>query len=171
MGEFKRILCPVDLSGFSMEALRLAVQLAKNSGGVLDILHVIHNPFDELYMSAITESDPAMIDAYSAEPGRRAKIVRASEERAEILLKQFCHDAVVGAAKVHYHIRQGDPFENILDASEDFRTDLIVLATHGRTGIKRLVIGNVAEKVVRHARCPVLTVKPKSLHGLEEAAA
>ena len=73
-------------------------------------------------------------------------------------------------ANVHYHIRQGDPFENILDASEDFLTDLIVLATHGRTGIKRLVIGNVAEKVVRHARCPVLTVKPRSMHGLEEAA-
>jgi universal stress protein A len=171
MSEFKRILCPVDLSGFSMEALRLAVPLAKSGGAVLDILHVIHNPFDELYMSSITESDPAMIDAYAAEPARRAKIVRATEEHAEILLKQFCHDAVIGVAKVHYHIRQGDPFENILDASEDFLTDLIVLATHGRTGIKRLVIGNVAEKVVRHARCPVLTVKPKSVHGVEEAAA
>jgi nucleotide-binding universal stress UspA family protein len=43
-------------------------------------------------------------------------------------------------------------------------TDLIVLATHGRTGIKRLVIGNVAEKVVRHAPCPVLTVKPKDVN-------
>jgi nucleotide-binding universal stress UspA family protein len=154
-----------------MEALRLAVPLAKSGGAVLDILHVIHNPFDELYMSSITESDPAMIDAYAAEPAKRAKIVRATEEHAEILLKQFCHEAVHGVAKVHYHIRQGDPFENILDASEDFLTDLIVLATHGRTGIKRLVIGNVAEKVVRHARCPVLTVKPKSVHGVEEAAA
>jgi universal stress protein A len=170
MSQFKRILCPVDLSGFSMEALRLAVQLAEREGAVLDILHVIHNPFDELYMSSITESDPAMIDAYAAEPGRRAKIVRATEEQAEVLLKQFCHDAVRGTAKTHYHIRQGDPFENILDASEDFLTDLIVLATHGRTGIKRLVIGNVAEKVVRHAPCPVLTVKPKVAHGNQGVA-
>jgi universal stress protein A len=171
MNEFKRILCPVDLSTFSMEALRLAVQIAKSEAAVLDILHVIHNPFDELYMTSITESDPAMIEAYAAEPSRRAKIVRATEEHAEVLLKQFCHDTVSGVAKVHYHIRQGDPFENIIDASEDFLTDLVVLATHGRTGIKRLVIGNVAEKVVRHARCPVLTLKPKSVHGLEEAAA
>lgn len=171
MSEFKRILCPVDLSGFSLEGLRLAAQVAKSAGAALDVLHVIHNPFDELYMSSITESDPALLDAYAAEPSKRAKIVRATEEHAEILLKQFCHDAVHGVANVHYHIRQGDPFENILDASEDFLTDLIVLATHGRTGIKRLVIGNVAEKVVRHARCPVLTVKPKSTHGLEEAAA
>jgi nucleotide-binding universal stress UspA family protein len=63
-------------------------------------------------------------------------------------------------SKVRYHIRSGDPFEAILDGTEDFLTDLVVLATHGRTGVKRLLIGNVAEKVVRHAPCPVLTVKP-----------
>jgi len=171
MSEFKRILCPVDLSEFSLEALRLAAQLAKSDGAVLDILHVIHNPFDELYMTSITESDPALLDAYAAEPSKRAKIVRATEEHAEVLLKQFCHDAVKGLGKAHYHIRRGDPFENILDGAEDFLTDLIVLATHGRTGIKRLVIGNVAEKVVRHAPCPVLTVKPKGTHHAAEAAA
>lgn len=171
MNEFKRILCPVDLSEFSLEALRLAAQLAERDGAVLDILHVIHNPFDELYMSAITESDPALLDAYAVEPSKRAKIVRATEEHAEVLLKQFCRDEVKGLAKVHHHIRRGDPFENILDGAEDFRTDLIVLATHGRTGIKRLVIGNVAEKVVRHAPCPVLTVNPKGARHIESAAA
>ncbi len=171
MSEFKRILCPVDLSGFSMEALRLAAQLAQGGAAVLDVLHVIHNPFDELYMSSITESDPALLEAYAKEPSRRAKIVRATEEHAQVMLKQFCHDAVGGVAKVSYHIRHGDPFESILDASEDFKTDLIVLATHGRTGIKRLVIGNVAEKVVRHARCPVLTLKPRNAQGAEAAPA
>ena len=69
---------------------------------------------------------------------------------------------IADLSKVRYHVRNGDPFERILDSSEDFATDLIVLATHGRTGIKRLVIGNVAEKVVRHARCPVLTLKPQT---------
>jgi nucleotide-binding universal stress UspA family protein len=171
MGEFKRVLCPVDLSEFSLEALRLAVQLAKSDGALLDILHVVHNPFDELYMTSITSTDPALLDAYAAEPQQRARIVRTTEERSEALLKQFCHDEAKGLAKVRYHIRQGDPFENILDAAEDFRTDLIVLATHGRTGIKRLVIGNVAEKVVRHAPCPVLTMKPKGVRPLEEAGA
>jgi nucleotide-binding universal stress UspA family protein len=59
-------------------------------------------------------------------------------------------------------VSSGDPFEKILDAAEAHRIDLIVLATHGRTGIKRLIIGNVAEKVVRHAPCPVMTVKPRA---------
>ena len=160
--EFKKILCPVDLSDFSLEALRLAVKVAENCDGVLDVLHVIHNPFDEIYLTSITQTDPALIDAYAAEPQMRAKILRATEEHSEVLLKQFCHDEVKGLSKVRFHIRQGDPFEEILDATEDFMTDLVVLATHGRTGIKRLVIGNVAEKIVRHARCPVLTMKPKS---------
>jgi nucleotide-binding universal stress UspA family protein len=171
MSDFKRILCPVDLSEFSLEALRLAAQLAESSGAALDILHVIHNPFDELYMTSITQTDPALIDAYAVGPQKRAKIARATEERTETLLKQFCRDAVKSRANVHYHVRNGDPFECIIDGAEDFLTDLIVLATHGRTGLKRLVIGSVAEKVVRHAPCPVLTVKPKRSQQLHEVAA
>lgn len=159
--DFKKILCPVDLSRFSLEALQLAVKIAEASEATLDILHVIHNPFDEIYMTEITQTDPALIDVYANEPQRRAKILRATEEHSEVLLKQFCHDTVQNYRKIRYHVRRGDPFENILDATEDLMTDLVVLATHGRTGVKRLVIGNVAEKIVRHAPCPVLTVKPK----------
>lgn len=158
---FRKILCPVDLSSFSLDALKLAVKLAETNEATLDVLHVIHNPFDEIYMTAITQTDPALMEAYAAEPHKRAKILRATEEHSEVLLKQFCHEAIPSQVKVHYHVRRGDPFENIMEGAEDFLTDLIVLATHGRTGIKRLVIGNVAEKVVRHAPCPVLTVKPK----------
>jgi len=160
--EFKKILCPVDLSAFSLEALRLAVKVADASDATVDILHVIHNPFDDIYLTAITPTDPALIDVYATEPQRHAKILRATEEHSEVLLKQFCHDVVQHYGKIRYHIRKGDPFEAILDATEGLMTDLVVLATHGRTGIKRLVIGNVAEKVVRHAPCPVLTVKPKA---------
>ena len=161
--DFKRILCPVDLSGFSLDALKLAVNIAESSGATLDILHVIHNPFDEMYMTAITETDPALMEMYANEPQRRARILRATEEHSEVLLKQFCYEVVQHYPKVRYHVRKGDPFEAILEGAEDFMTDLIVLATHGRTGVKRLVIGNVAEKIVRHAPCPVLTVKPNAV--------
>ena len=166
---FKRILCPVDLSEFSLEALKLAVVVAEASGAILDILHVIHNPFDEIYMTGITQTDPALLEAYASEPQRRAKFLRVTEEHAEVVLKQFCHDVAEHYPKIRYHVRKGDPFEAIMDSVEDFMTDLVVLATHGRTGIKRLVIGNVAEKVVRHAPCPVLTVKAR--HGVSAQAA
>ena len=158
---FNRILCPVDLSSFSLDALKLAVTLAEANDATLDVLHVIHNPFDEIYMTAITQADPALIDAYAEEPQRRAKVLRTTEEHAEVLLKQYCHPIVKRFAKVRYHIHLGDPLEAILNSTEDLLIDLVVLATHGRTGIKRLLIGSVAEKIVRHASCAVLTVRPR----------
>ncbi|HEY7164045.1 MAG TPA: universal stress protein [Candidatus Binatia bacterium] len=160
--DFRRILCPVDLSSFSLSAVKLAADIAEASRSRLYLLHVIDNPFDELYMTSITQADPAAIDFYQTEFLRRPKILRATEAHSQVLLKQFCHDTVEHVSKVRYLVSSGNPFDKILEAAEGHRIDLIVLATHGRTGIKRLLIGNVAEKVVRHALCPVLTVKPSA---------
>jgi len=160
--DFKRILCPVDLSSFSLEALKLAVKMTDASGAALYLLHVIDNPFDELYMTSLTEAEPALLGLYRSEPLKRAKILRATENHSEVLLKQFAHPWISSLPKVRYRIESGDPFEAILDTADAIRADLIVLATHGRTGIKRLIIGNVAEKVVRHAPCPVLIIKPRA---------
>jgi nucleotide-binding universal stress UspA family protein len=160
--DFKRILCPLDLSSFSLDALKLAVKIAGADGATLYLLHVIDNPFDELYMSSITQTDPALLELYKSEPLKRSQILAATVRHSEVLLKQFCHDWVQSVPKVRYIIESGNPFETILDVAETRRVDLIVLATHGRTGIKRVLIGNVAEKVVRHATCPVLTVKPRA---------
>ena len=159
---FKRILCPVDLSSFSLEAIKLSVRITENSIGTLYLLHVIDNPFDELYMTSITQADPVSIELYKSEPLRRSKILEATKRHSQILLKKFCHNWVETLPKVRYIVETGNPFEKILDVAETRRIDLIVLATHGRTGFKRLIIGNVAEKVVRHASCPVLTVKPQT---------
>ncbi|MBI4525341.1 MAG: universal stress protein [Deltaproteobacteria bacterium] len=159
---FKRILCPVDLSRFSRYALRLAANIAENSNSTLYILHVIQNPFDELYMTPITQADPGAAGLYRDEASRRAELLQATVEHSEALLKQFCHDWVEQLPKTRYIVESGDPFEKILDLAETHKIDLIVLATHGRTGLKRLIIGNVAEKVVRHAPCPVLTVKGRA---------
>jgi nucleotide-binding universal stress UspA family protein len=158
---FKRILCPVDLSSFSLEALKLAVKMARASNAALYVLHAIDNPFDELYMSSIGQADPAVLGLYQSRPLKRAQIIKATEGHSEVLLKQFAHDWVTPGSKVRYIVKSGDAFEAILDAAEEHRADLIVLATHGRTGLKRLLIGNVAEKVVRHAACPVLIVKAR----------
>jgi len=68
--DFKRILCPADLSTFSLEAVKLAVKVAENSGTTLYMLHLIDSPFDDLYMSSITEADPALLEMYQNEPAR-----------------------------------------------------------------------------------------------------
>jgi nucleotide-binding universal stress UspA family protein len=159
---FERILCPVDLSAFSLEALELAARLTGASDATLYVLHVIDNPFDEIYMTRITEADPASLELYKQEPLQRSRIMRATVEHSEVMLKQFCHPTVERLPKVRYLVSTGVPFEAIVEAAEDHRIDLLVLATHGRTGLKRLLIGNVAERVVRHAPCPVLTVKPRA---------
>jgi nucleotide-binding universal stress UspA family protein len=158
---FKRILCPTDLSTFSFNAIRLAVQIAQSSNATVYVLHVIDNPYDDLYMSPITQADPAMLALYSEEPLRRRRLLKTTMEHSQVMLKQFCHDLVETAPKARYIIESGNPFEKILDVAEARKIDLIVLATHGRTGVKRLLIGNVAEKVVRHAPCPVLTVRSR----------
>ncbi len=160
--DFKRILCPVDLSRFSLDGLKLAVKVAEASNAGLYILHAIDNPFEELYMSSIGQADPALLGLYQRQPAKRAKIIAAAESHSTVLLKQFAHDWAAHLNKVRYIVKSGDALEAILDAADEHRIDLIVLATHGRTGIRRLLIGNVAEKVVRHAPCPVLIVKSRA---------
>jgi nucleotide-binding universal stress UspA family protein len=152
----------MDMSTASLAALKLAVTVAESSGASMSLLHVIDNPFDELYMKSITQADPALFELYQKQPLRRSRIVTALTDHAEVVLKQFCHPWIERIPKVRYAVRTGDPFENIIEVADDHRVDLIVLATHGRTGLKRLLIGSVAEKVVRHATCPVLTVRPRA---------
>ena len=126
--DFRRILCPVNLSS-SAQAGR---QDDQASGATLYLLHVIDNPFDELYMSSIAQADPALLGLYKSEPLKRARIVRATEYHSEVLLKQFFNEWVGMLPKVRYRIESGDPFEAILDTAESTRADLIVLAMHGR---------------------------------------
>lgn len=161
--DFKRILCPVDLSAFSLEALKLAVKVARASNATLFLLHVIDNPYDEFYMSSIANADPVLFELYRKEPLKRARVLEATERHSAVLLKQFSQDWVRAVPKIRYVVDSGEPFEAILNAAEAKRADLIVLGTHGRTGLKRLIIGNVAEKIVRHAPCPVLIVKPRAM--------
>ena len=158
--DLQKILCPVDLSGFSLEAVKLTAKVTENSNPTLYLLHLIDNPYDELYMESITQADPVLLELYKNEPHKRAQVLDATKTHSEVLLKQFCQDVVSRVYRVRHQVETGDPFEVIIDFAESNGGDLIVLATHGRTGIRRLLIGNVAEKVVRHAPCPVLTVKP-----------
>src|ERR1041385_1231728 len=106
--DFKRILCPVDLSRLSLDGLKLAVKVAEASTAALYLLHAIDNPFDELYMSSIGQADPALLGLYQSQPIKRAKIVAAAEEHSAVLLKQFAHDSVTSLTKVRYVVKRSE---------------------------------------------------------------
>ena len=134
------ILHPTDFSDRSQCAFDLACRLARESGARLIILHVIQPP------PFITHGEMAKA-LQQAEGYRR--------ELNEKLHNLRCGDPTVA---MEYRLKDGEPVAEILRAATQSECDLIVLGTHGRTGIRRLLLGSVAEQVLRRAGCPVLTV-------------
>lgn len=134
MQPIQRILCPVDFSPVSTNALAYAERLATAAGAELVLLHAFEIPASLTYADVQNPADPAIRQQLEgvqlAVPGRQA---------ARIL-------------------HAGPAGEVICWLGEERSCDLIVMGTHGRTGLKHLLLGSVAEYVVRHARCPVLTV-------------
>ncbi len=138
---FQRILCPVDFDDNSTEALRLARRLALRDEGKLYVLHVVP-PTDPLVVSA-------PLVAQQRESDARTGLKRTSENE----LKGVEHETL---------LRHGHPAEEVVKAAQELKADLVVMATHGRRGLSHLVLGSVAEKVVRESTAPVLTVR---IHG------
>ena len=145
MNLFRRILVPCDFSEHAVHALEVAAGLAKEHGGRLLVLH------------AITPFHPVTALAEAGTPWVPDTDVVASERRR---LQALVARTVRGknAPPVECRVEIGDAFHRIADAAR--KVDSIVMATVGRTGLAHMVIGSVAEKVVRHAPVPVLTVRP-----------
>jgi nucleotide-binding universal stress UspA family protein len=133
------ILHPTDFSEQSENAWRLACALARDYGARLILLHVVHPPA-AIYGEAV----------YVPEP----------EEYREPLRRQLHQLQVPGAdVRAERRLEEGDAATEILRVARETDTNLIVMGTHGRTGLGRLLMGSVAEQVLRSAHCPVLTVK------------
>lgn len=143
---FTKILCPVDFSSSSREALRLAAELARDSPALLVLAHVWEPPrwsTGEIPLAPSVTQD--MVDAEEAELARW----KAEAEK-------------LGAKEIAVQLLSGVPWDEIVTlAKTDPAIDLVVMGTHGRTGIKHVLLGSVAEKVVRHAPCPVLVVRAR----------
>ena len=140
---FRRILVPHDFSSHATRALKVAARLATAHGGRLVVLHVI-TPFH-----------PATgMPEESFEWVPDGDLVAGERRHLEALVSR----TVTGrkAPTVTCKVEIGDPFRRIVDAAR--HADSIVMATAGRTGLSHLLIGSVAEKVVRHSRVPVLTL-------------
>ena len=143
----KKILCPVDFSDLSLNALRFAVDLADKFQSELHLLHVFEG-YDAISLN------PEL--AMSPMPEWLPKLRKLCHEKLAALPSA---DLAARCPSIVRADRQGPAIHEILDYAAHQKIDLIVLATHGRTGLKHLLMGSVAENVVRSAKCPVLTVR------------
>jgi nucleotide-binding universal stress UspA family protein len=146
MPGIKRMLVPTDFSPTSDMAFNYAVDLAAREGSSLQALHVIDD-------GSLATAYP---DGFYVElPGLRAQLTEEAERRLDEMVAR-CTARGVTATKA---VKVGRPAPLIVDTATTCGTDLIVMATHGRTGFAHLMLGSVAERVLRVAPCPVLTVR------------
>jgi nucleotide-binding universal stress UspA family protein len=142
---FRRILVPVDFSRCSNRAVRRAQELAAQQGSELILLHVV---------------EPVVYPAELGYPSLAAMPSQTDYQRAgRTRLARLHKQLAATGGNVTAKLRVGQPYFEITRAARELAADLIVIATHGRTGLKHVFLGSTAERVVRHAQCPVLTVR------------
>lgn len=144
----KTILHPTDLTNLSEDAYRGACELARLGGAKLVVLHITPGHVSE-YLRRVSE-----LPADATQEQLWAAIRKPRPEEAGL--------------SVEHELREGDPAQQILLAARETRSDLIVMGSHGRTGVSRWFSGSVAEEVMRGADCSVLVVKPRRPEGAGE---
>ena len=144
--DWKRICCPIDFSDASRAAMEVAADLARRSGADLVLRHAYPIP-------GYTFPDGSVV----ASP----KMMQDLADQAERHLQEWRGDAAkIAGSPVTTQKAIGEPAAEIVAFARSAGVDLVVVGTHGRTGIEHALMGSVAERVVRRAHCPVLTVRP-----------
>lgn len=141
----RKILVPTDFSRFADEALAWACDLAKRYDAELTLLHVYQIPALALPEGYVLPRPEAMSDLM----GKLDEALRGERKKAE----------AAGVKEVRTVLAEGTPFAEIVRVAREGRHDLIVMGTHGHTGLTHALLGSVAEKVVRKAGCPVMVVR------------
>lgn len=150
MAKIKRVLVPIDFSPPSMKALDYAADFAKPLGAELCVLFVI----EPIYY--------AVPDLAGAAAGSVGGLLDEQRKSAKQQLERLQTRYARRNIKLRALQQTGTPYQAIVDAAKTLRADLIVMSTHGRTGVSHMLMGSVAERVVRTAVCPVLTIRVKS---------
>ena len=162
MSNVKKILAPTDLSDLSREGIRYALETAAAGGAEVIVYNVIGyyeaTPYYEIEDGYVPDQLPT-VEELAAE--HRKHLARFLQDHFADLLSKV---------KVRQEIAIGTPYHQIVEKAAAEKVDMIVMSTHGRTGLVHALIGSVAEKVVRLAGCPVLTVRPKKTAALNKAA-
>ncbi len=148
MIKIKNILVPTDCSELSEKAAKYAIKFAKQFNAELTFL-----------MVSATEPLAVLNDYGYFSPELHQKLVVESSKRAEIQLEMFWESISDSETKANLVNAKGDPFSEIIRYANDHTMDIIIMGTHGHTGLKHIFMGSVAEKVVRYSPYPVLTVK------------
>jgi nucleotide-binding universal stress UspA family protein len=143
--EVKKILFPTDFSEGSSHALQYAVDMVKHYGAKLDIVHVI---YDIVKTSGWYVPHISMDEMY-----------KDIEKGAKKELERFGDEEIRGLKGVERTILTGVPHDEILKFAKENKIDLIIMGSHGKKGIDRILFGSTAAQVVRFAPCPVLTVR------------
>lgn len=155
-GTITKILVPTDFSETSEMALDYAITLASRFGASLHLLHVVDDPIvagvafgSEVYIASVPTIRDGLVDDAAAK------------------LSQLLPRAQARSVAARSEVRIGRAAETIREVAGQERCDLIVMGTHGRSGMAHLLLGSVAEKTVRSAPCPVLTVRTVPAHAVE----
>ena len=144
---FRKILYPTDFSESSLEALKYAVKFARDFKARLILMHVVNEQIFSEGLSLPRLAGPeALGEELATEAGRQMRTLIPADVRAGL--------------DVEHVILRGMPFLEIIRYAKANEVDLIVIGTHGRSGMEHIIFGSTAEKVVRKAPCPVLSVKP-----------
>ncbi|MFA6053773.1 MAG: universal stress protein [Thermodesulfovibrionales bacterium] len=143
--EIKSILFPTDFSEGSAEALKYAVEFANRYGAKLYVLHVIY--------------DIAKASGWYVPHVSMDAIYKDIQEGAKKELDNFGVNELGGLKNIERLVRTGVPYQEIINCAVKNKIDMIIIGTHGRTGIDRILFGSTAAQVVRNAPCPVLTVR------------
>ena len=147
MLEIRTILAPTDFSHHAEAALRYAGGLAERFGATLHLLHVLPD------VVVPVGPDPSLVSSFPPE------YYRETEERSREALGRALDPAWGNPAALEMEVRWGDAVAGIIGYAADHQIDLIVVATHGRSGLSHVLLGSVAEQIIRDAPCPVLTVR------------
>jgi universal stress protein A len=154
MNLFKKILVPTDNSKNSKEAFKYAVDLAKKHDSMIYVLHVID-------ISYIEEAGRFETSYFKLPNGYGENLLQEGKAETDEFIKEGLGENQ--ELRIERYIRKGNPYTEIVNFAKEIGSDLIIMGTHGRTGLSHVLMGSITEKIVRKAHCPVLTVKPRKL--------
>ncbi len=149
MMNFERVLAPTDFSDHSLKALRFAGELAERFQAELHLLHVLAD------LAIPSGPDPMLASAMPPEYYRQQE-AQAIEQLADLIQPDW-----PPRDRIRTAVRWGSAVDEINAYSVEEKIDLLVIATHGRTGLAHVLLGSVAERIIREAPCPVLTIRDR----------